>query len=770
VPPAVPAGRAILAAVRFLTVAAKVVIAAVILAVGVPLLTGGTVLASFIFLPLPATLPAARVSQVSAPSVVYDDQGNVIATFQESGLNLPVAAKDIPKIVEEALISSEDHNFFHEGGISVRGTLRALYDDLVHGQVVQGGSTITQQYVKNAYTGNQRTVLRKIHEAILAGEVSRQLSKSQILYRYLSTSYFGEGSYGVGAAAQTYFRTPVQHLDASQAATLVGVLPAPTAYDPLVNLADAEARRETVLGLMEKYGYLNQAQYSQAMAERLTLAPDVKANIPVTAVYGPEQASNAKYPYFIDYLKQYLETRIGYQELYGGGLQIQSTLDPNDEAQAGAAVGRTLQGTSPPVDMALVSVEPATGYVKALIGGRDYQASQVNLALGGCPLHPPATDNVEVPPACWSDPDFVGGGGYGFQAGSSFKVFTLATALEQGVSPDSVYPGPTNITIGGQNFHNDEGEGGGDYTLREATWLSINTVYVQVANQVGIKNYITTAQNMGISSAWFDPRIHGLSTTLGVEDVSPLDMASAYGVLADQGMRMQPTPVVKVVDGAGKTLIDNTRPAGTRVLPATIASTETQILQGVPSHGTGYPNAVINRPEAGKTGTTDNCVDAWYVGYTPQLSTSVWMGHLSGETPLRGIYSRGTYVPCVYGGTLPAMTWADYMNNALKNVPVADFAQPPAPVAPPSVFISTPQGLAAGSESYPAPLYSTATTFISQPPPPYATAPTTTTTTTYPSATTTTTSPASPTSTSTSTTLIPPNNGPPQRPPPPGSG
>lgn len=732
------------------------VAAAVVLAVGVPVLSGGVILASFVFLPLPATLPAAKVSSFSAPSVVYDDQGNVIATFQESGRNLPVPAKDIPQIVDNAVISSEDHNFYHEGAISIRGTLRALYDDLRHQAPLQGGSTITQQYVKGAYTGNAKTLIRKIHEAILAGEISRRLTKAQILYRYLSQSYFGEGAYGVGAAAEVYFRTPVQDLDASQAATLAGVLPAPSAYDPLFNLSAAEDRRETVLGLMKEYGHIDQAQYRQAMAEKLTLAPDVKPGVPVTAVYGPQQAGPGKYPYFMSYLKEYLSERLGDQELYTGGLQIETTLDPADQAAAEAAVSQTLAGTAPNVDMSLVSIEPSTGYVRALVGGRNFAASQVNLALGGCPAKPTKPSiQVEVAPSCWSEQHPITGGGTGFQGGSSFKAFTLATALEQGISPDKVYSGPVTITIAGTTYHNASFEGGQDYTLAEATWQSINTVYVQVAQQVGVKNLIQTAKDMGITSAWYSPQIHGLSITLGVEDVSPLDMASAYGVLADQGMRVAPSPVIKVVDGAGKTLIDNTRPAGTRVLPADIASEETQILEGVPARGTGYPNADINRPEAGKTGTTDYCTDGWYVGYTPQLSTAVWMGHLNGEVPLQNIYSRGSLVPCVYGGTLPALTWAQYMKAALQGVPATDFAQPPPPPPPPpDVFSQARQGIAAGAQRYPTDLASSGT-YIYQPPPPAAAAPTTTTTTTPPS--TTTTAPGPP---ATSPVLPPPNNSP----------
>ena len=706
--------------------------AAVLLAVGVPLLCGGTILAAFIFLPLPASLPPVRKTLVQQPSVVYDDQGNVIATFNQAATQVPVKPSDITPTITNALISSEDHNFFNEGGVSVPGTIRALYDDLIHGKELQGGSTITQQYVKNVYTGNSRTIIRKIREVILASEVSRQLSKTEILYRYLSGSYFGEGAYGIGAAAQVYFRTPVNKLDASQAATLVGVLPAPSDYDPLVNLGLAEGRRETVLGLMQKYGYLTPAQYQEALAQKLTLAQYVKPGVPVTAVYPPPQQGAGPYPYFVDYLKRYLLQKLGPDEVFGGGLQIQSTLDPSDQAQAGAAVGVGLQNTSLPTDMAMVSIEPSSGYVKALVGGRDFNQSQVNLALPGCPAVPSAPGTaVDVPATCWLPGSTIEGGGTGFPGGSSFKVFTLAAALEKGISLDRTYPGPPSITIAGTTFHNAENEGGGFYNLRNATWLSINTVFVQLANDVGVKAIAETAKSMGVTSAWFSPQVHGLSYTLGVVDVSPLEMADAYAVLANQGVQMQPSPVVRVYDSTGKVLIDDTHPQGQRVLPANIASMETQVLEGVISNGTAYPNAEIGRPAAGKTGTTDNCNNAWFDGFTPQLSTSVWMGHLTSNTiPLKpGVAGDGIYgIPCIYGGTIPAKVWGIYMGNALKNVPAQDFAKPPPPPAPPPNVLSPARpGISAGSQRYPTDIGNG--TYVYQPPPPYATAPTTTTTT-----------------------------------------
>ena len=717
---------------RWLRQLGRVTIGAVMLAVGVPVLCGATIFSAFVFLPLPASIPQPKAKLQAQPSIVYDSLGNPIAEFRQAGTNVPVQPADISPLMKEAVIASEDRNFYHEGGVSVRGTLRAMYDDIVHGGVVQGGSTITQQYVKQTYTSGQRTLVRKIHEAILASEISRRMSKDDILYRYLSTVYLGEGSYGVGAAAQTYFRTPAKNLDASQAATLAGVLPAPSYYDPVVNLSAAEARRETVLQKMYQQRYLTQDQYTAALAQKLTLVQDVKPGQPVTGVFGPQQAAPPKYPYYTDYVRQWLLQRLGPDELYGGGLRIQTTLDPTDEALAEAAVGRGLDGTKTPLDMALASVEPSTGYVKALVGGRGYQESQVDLALGGCPAVPGNPKiHVEVRATCWDTPS-VTGGGTGMPPGSGFKVFTLLAALDKGFSLYRTYHGPPSITIGNYTAHNAENEGGGDYNLISATTLSINTVFVQLINDVGVKRVADMAKKMGISSAWYSPQVHGLSYTLGVIGVSPLDMASAYGVLANQGVRMEPVPVIKVIDGAGKILIDNSHPAGERVISAQLAHTATTVLETVPAHGTGYPNAEIGRPEAGKTGTAEACSNAWYNGYTPDLSTTVWMGHLnSTTTPMRGVEG----VPCMYGGTVPAKTWADYMSTALQNVPPDDFAQPPPPPPPPPDVLGQVSGQTqvppyiAGYRRYPSDI-GTGGSYYQPPGRPQAQAPTTTTSST----------------------------------------
>src|SRR5579864_527140 len=370
---------------RRLRQVARILLIAGISAVTVPIVVVGTVIGALIFLPLPATLPTPKLTLASRPSVVFDANGNQIATFSEFEQQIPVNQADIPTVLKEALVSSEDRNFYHHGGVDPRGSLRALIRDL-QGKPLQGGSTIAQQYVKTVYTGGKRTITRKLKEAILASQLARQIPKDEILFKYLNAVYFGDGAYGVGAAAETYFHINVRDLDASQAALLVGLLPAPSAYEPRANQAVAEERRQLVLREMFQQHYLTEKQYDDALVEHLaTPSKQPPAGTPLTLVYPPVQQT-VTFPYFVDYLRRYLELdpRIGPSLLYRGGLQIQTTIDPAVEKAAETSINNTLNGTKEPTEMALVSVDPRNGFVKAMVGGRDFSADQTNLALGGC--------------------------------------------------------------------------------------------------------------------------------------------------------------------------------------------------------------------------------------------------------------------------------------------------------------------------------------------------------------------------------------------------
>jgi penicillin-binding protein 1A len=663
--------------------AGLVFIATVVL---VPIGTAGTVLGAFILLPLPATLPKPKPNVASSMSHVYDINGNEIAVFRQFETSIPVEPQDIPQILKDAVVSIEDKRFYSHGGVDPQGTLRAIWAD-IRGEAIQGGSTITQQYVKNAYTGRDRTVARKVREAILASQLDRQTPKDQILYQYLSTIYLGGGAYGVGAASQTYFRHPVNQLSLAESALLAAVIRAPSYYDPRLNPGPAEERRELVLQQMFDQKRITPDQFNVAMAAKVFVVGSGKApKGPVTPIYPPEQVQT-KYPYFIDYVSKYLVAKYGYDRVYRGGLRIQTSLDPNLQSEAEASVAGALSGTKPPRDMALVSVEPQTGFVKALVGGRDFAASQVNLALGACPPPPKPEPGSDAPVLPSDQPICVPGGGGGRQPGSSFKPFTLAKAFEEGITPERVYSAPNAYTYphciatagSSCTVHNVEGEGGGAMTLRSATVHSVNTVFAQLIGNVGVKPTAELAHRLGITRVNADgtDAVTGQqfqsSITLGSPDVAPLDMAAAYSVFAARGLQNAATPIVKIEDSTGTVLEDNTKRDPKRVMQEVIADNVNDVLRGVISGGTGTA-ANINRPAAGKTGTTDNFGNAWFVGYTPTLSTAVWYGNSDGEVsdPL----PHGTY-----GGTLPARTWATFMAAALKDVPATDFNQP-APLKP----------------------------------------------------------------------------------------
>ena len=656
----------------------------------VPMAVVGTILGTFFFAPLPAALPDPRPTVASRISRVYalDAAGNrqEIGAFREFEQNTPVKRSDIPQVLKHAVISAEDTSFYQHGGIDPRGSLRALWADLRKKRLAQGGSTITQQYVKNAYVGQERTLMRKIREAILASQLDRQVDKDEILFQYLSNIYLGEGIYGVGAASESYFRKPVSQLTVSEAAMIAGLIPAPSRYEPRGNPALAESKRKIVLDKMLEQGYITAAERDAAVAQPVWLAAQGPPPGPATVVH-PSQQQNTVFPFFVDYVRRYLELKYGPARVFRGGLEITVTMDPELQAHAEATVAEALSGTQPPLEMSLVAVEPPTGYVKALVGGRDFVTSQVNLALGGCPRRP--TDEkikVEVGASCWDAPA-VGGGGLGRQPGSAFKPFVLAAALSRGFEPTKVYRAPgvfqipdCRVTASNKcTISNNEGGGGGSATIEAATVRSINTVYAQLVRDVGCKETAETARALGITSAWYSPSFHTCSGTyaLGVIDVSPLEMASAFGVFASRGERAPPTPVLEVaertIDGQRQVIEDNSAPERERVMDEIVADAVNDILDGTIPNGTARA-ADIGRPAAGKTGTGQNFTNAWFVGYTPTLSTSVWMGYTNDQkTPLRGI--KG--VDKVFGGTIPARTWQRFMRQAVADVPVTKFSEAP---------------------------------------------------------------------------------------------
>ena len=396
----------------------------VIAVIGIPLLVGSGMLAGFgalLFGSLPGTVPEEKPRAVSQPSYVYDSAGNQIGSFRQFDLNIPLTKEGIPQVMKDAVVAAEDRKFWTHKGVDPEGLVRAAVTNYREGEVKQGGSTITQQYVKNTYLTGERSVSRKLNEAVLATRLERDLTdelgsrkaaKEEILFRYLNTTYFGSGAYGAEAAAQSYFRKDLKDVTISEAAALAAIIPAPSKYGPREDLFLAEARRVQVLDEMHDQGMISDGQYDDAKAKFLWPAGFGDPGGPTTAFYPPPENGAAQYPYFVDYVRSYLTKKYGDQYgqdfVYRSGLKIETTVDPRLQQAADDTVSKAVGKSEPTVAMSLVSVDPSNGFVKAMVGGRDFAQNQVNLALGGT---------------------------YGLLPGSSMKPYTMATALEQGITP-----------------------------------------------------------------------------------------------------------------------------------------------------------------------------------------------------------------------------------------------------------------------------------------------------------------------------------------------
>jgi penicillin-binding protein 1A len=622
----------------------------------VPVASATTVLAAFLFLPLPASVPEPQRTVQAAVSRVYDIDGNLIGQFRQFDAREPVRPEDIPQVLKDAVVAAEDRRFYEHGGVDLRGTLRALWADIRAGSAVQGGSTITQQYVKNAYVGSERSLTRKVREAVLASQIDRQYEKDDILFRYLDQVYLGEGAYGVGAAAETYFGKKVQDLSLSEAALLAGIIPAPSRYQPRGNAAAAEAKRVIVLDAMLETGRISPEDHAAAVQQHIHLevfGPPPEGQ-PVTVVK-PRETAQTSFPYFLDYVRSYLEAKHGEGVVYARGLDIYTTMDQRIQSAAQEEIAATLEGTPEELQMALAAIEPGSGYVKAVVGGRDFNGpgGQVNIAIPR-------------------------GGGSSRQPGSGFKPFVLATALEQGVSPDKRYSGRSGICFTAEYCpQNYGGASYGNLDLREATKRSVNSIYVALIRDVGVEATMELAKRHGLSRSVHDPERHGFSVALGAEGTFPLEMASAYGTWAARGERATPTPVLRALDRNGEVLEDNIEPRRERVVSEVTADTMNEILErGFERGGTAAGRGLPDRPAAGKTGTTNDNKDAWFTGYTPQLSASVWIGYRQPEKleNIKGVRS-------VTGGSLPAQTWQRFMQRVHDGLPVVDFTEP-APITP----------------------------------------------------------------------------------------
>ena len=615
----------------------RLVVACVVAAVIVPPVAAGVAVATLLEAPLPVgQLPEARAQITAEPTTVVDAAGRQIGVFRGFDRTVEVTPDQIPRVLKDAVVAIEDKRFWEHDGIDYEGIARAARINLEVGGIAQGGSTLTQQYVKNVYLTTEQTFERKVSEALLATELEKVMTKEEILFGYLTTSYYGSGAYGIGAAAKIYFDKDVADLDISEAATLAGVVKAPTSLSPFVDREAADERRRLVLQAMLDQGYLDEEDYEREAARRLwSINDEDLPNGPVTALIPRDSKGALDHHFFVDYVEAELIELFGPDLVYNGGLRVETTIDTRLQEVAEEAVARRLGNTEYPIEMALATVDPETGHILAMVGGRDYEFSQVNLATGGST---------------------------GFQPGSSFKPLVLAAAFSLGLNPETRYPAPARwqvpgCTGGSCTISNYSPRGYGNITLRQATAASVNTVYAQLVIDVTIDDTVELARKLGLSRV--DPeQNYGASLALGAAESSPLEMASAYGTFANRGVRVVPTSILRVIDADGNVLVDNRARAGERVLDEAVADNVTDVLTDVIESGTGKA-AAIGRPAAGKTGTAQAYRAAWFVGYTPQLSTAVWMGHADRLAALRNVNGVGS----VTGGSHPAVAWREFMGR-----------------------------------------------------------------------------------------------------------
>ena len=605
------------------------------------------------------SLHEARESADALPqtSFIYSADGALITTLHAGENRVVVRSRKIPDVVRDAVIAIEDQRFYDHSGLDARALLRAAYRDATTGEVVEGGSTITQQLVKKLYVGDEQTVGRKIREAYLAWQLEQRLSKDRILTRYLNTVYFGNGAYGILAASETYYGVQPLELTLSQAATLAGLIAAPVDYDPVRHPGRSERRRNHVLTLMLGIDMIDEAEFEKA------------SDSPIVLDLTPEDATHYPAPWFVDYVKEWFlsNPRFGetpqdrYDLLFEGGLRIVTTVDLQLQRAAERAIGSVLTEPADPYG-ALTAIDPRTGYVRAMVGGRDYwneddDFARINLATGGVT---------------------------GRQAGSAFKPFALVAALEHGIPRTQPLNGSTaHILLQDGTYwdpHNAEGSAYGTISLESASVNSVNVAYANLLSVIGDGDpyagaaaLVEAAMRMGIRCCPRTTEPNGPlaavpAAVLGVNEVSTLEMASAFGTLANVGRHVQPTPVISVTTSDGDVIYQAPSRAQQVVEPA-IAAEAVDILKGVVSSGTGV-GANIGRPQFGKTGTAQNASDAWFVGAIPQMVTAVWVGFPQGQIPM---CCGNVRISIVYGGTWPASIWRAFMLAASRGMPAKEF-------------------------------------------------------------------------------------------------
>ncbi len=557
------------------------------------------------------------------PTIVYASDGvTELARFQMQ-YHTSVAAEAISPFAMQATVAVEDERFYQHNGVDLAGIGRAFINNISGGQL-EGASTITQQLVRNTVIADEMddiSIKRKVREAYIALDLEKRYSKTEILVMYLNTINYGSSAYGIEAAAERYFSKHASELTLSEAALLAGIPQSPTYNDPINFPENALQRRNLVLDRMLKNQFITEEQYAEAVAAPLGLN-----------VYQNPDDGILAYPYFTSYVRNllYSEYDLSNKDVLEGGLKVYTTLDIPMQDAADAAAWAKRASLPDGLDVAMAVVEPSTGYVKAVVGGADYYASEVNIATGG--------------------------GAGGRPCGSAFKVFTLVAAIEQGIDPQTYVDCGSPATINGYTVQNYDNANYGTRTIARALAVSSNTGFVRLISAVGPSVVAETAHRMGIESD-LSPQIAGAALTLGVENVTPLEMAEAYATIATGGIHVDATPIMFIVDRHGNRIVDNTDPASRseRVLSEEVAYAAEQVMELVvnSSEGTGTA-ARVNSGQvvAGKTGTTESYQDITFFGITPQISVGIWCGDPSN-------------VLTVPVGTNCADVFSDFFNSAI---------------------------------------------------------------------------------------------------------
>jgi penicillin-binding protein 1A len=609
-------------------------IAAVLLAIFFAALFAGAAFTGRSLVFSSCDLTSLRPVALGSNSFLFARDGSLLGVIPSQTNRQPLQLGKMSPWLPQATVAIEDSRFWQHGALDYQGIARALYKDLNAGQIVEGGSTITQQLVRNLYIGkSERTFSRKVKEACLAEKLSQQWSKKQILAAYLNEVFYGRHAYGAQAGAQTFFSTSAKRLTLPQAALLAGLPQAPSVYDPLKHPDTALRRRNEVLAAMFKNRVITESEYSDALASPIGLRPGT--------LYSAQ-----RHPNFFGWAADRLIDKFGERRVQAGGLQVRTTLDPRMQSLARNAVAGVLREKHDPA-AALVAIQPSTGAVRAMISYLpDGRPMKFNLASQAARF-----------------------------AGSSFKPMALAAAIEQGVSVNTSFSGPSELTITDPkcadngvpwNVHNYADESGGTMSLLDATANSVNTIYAQLVDVIGPESVVKTAHKMGVKSK-LQPVC---SIGLGTQAINPLEMTDAYATLAARGRHRDPQ-AFELVRGPKGSVIGRLNAPGAQTIQRNTADLVTYALQGVVSHGTGTA-AYFGRPAAGKTGTAEDFKDAWFCGYVPQLAACVWIGYPKAEISLYNVEGWSS----VFGGSLPAMIWNRFMSQAVKNMPVQSFATP----------------------------------------------------------------------------------------------